>query len=309
MKQGFYPNISHEDYHADEFGIDQPTLSSSMVKILLAKSPKHAWGSHPKLGNKIVPDTSKAMDIGSAAHDLIAGDPDKIVYVDAPSWAHKAPAYGQKASLVRAELREQGKIAMLESDREPLAEMVQAIAAQCALLPEDARPLNGGCHEGTLFWYEGDIPCKARPDWCDPNGPELLWDWKIGDTAKPQAFKKQIANMQYDVSRSWYLRGARKVFGWRNPEMYFLRVESAWPYSMSVNAINRQWGDVADRKIDHALRIWSECMTLNHWPAYKNKVYEHEMPNWAYYDWEEVENAESAGEGVLKSAYDWQKPL
>ena len=45
---GLYPNVTAKDYHAD--CCESVSLNSTIAKILVSQSPKHAWLKHPRLG-------------------------------------------------------------------------------------------------------------------------------------------------------------------------------------------------------------------------------------------------------------------
>jgi len=78
---GIY-DIPETDYHADP--IAEPSLSSSIAKILLARSPRHAWANHPRLNPNQEPETRREFDFGSAAHAmLLEGSMSNFSVVDA----------------------------------------------------------------------------------------------------------------------------------------------------------------------------------------------------------------------------------
>lgn len=61
--------MSAEAYHQDP--APQPSLSSSIAKILLDQSPRHAWLAHPKLNPNYVAEEDSRFDIGTAAHVMM----------------------------------------------------------------------------------------------------------------------------------------------------------------------------------------------------------------------------------------------
>ncbi len=68
LAQGIHLSVPSAVYFADPAA--QPSLTQSIAKILIEKSPLHAWHEHPRLGGK--PDEpddtySSARAIGSAS--------------------------------------------------------------------------------------------------------------------------------------------------------------------------------------------------------------------------------------------------
>ncbi|MCC7183582.1 MAG: hypothetical protein IT509_08435 [Rhodocyclaceae bacterium] len=55
------------DYHGDHLA-PEPSLSASMIRLLLEASPLHAWRAHPRLGNCADDTRTAESDCGTAAH-------------------------------------------------------------------------------------------------------------------------------------------------------------------------------------------------------------------------------------------------
>ena len=72
---GIYDGIPENDYHADPVG-PAPSLSASIAKLLVLKSPRHAWLAHPRLNKAKAEEVEKAKrarDVGTATHKLVLG--------------------------------------------------------------------------------------------------------------------------------------------------------------------------------------------------------------------------------------------
>lgn len=86
MTPGFVHGMPDKIYHADP--CPTPSLSSSLVKLMEATSPKKAWAAHPRL-NPPPPgatDDDPKFDLGTAAHALfLEGADEKVVEVLADS--------------------------------------------------------------------------------------------------------------------------------------------------------------------------------------------------------------------------------
>ena len=69
-----------EEYHADP--CPEPSLSASLIKTLLARSPLHAWHEHPRLNPNVVKEERKEYDRGSAAHALLLEGEDRMAVIE-----------------------------------------------------------------------------------------------------------------------------------------------------------------------------------------------------------------------------------
>ena len=65
---GIY-EIPATEYHADP--CPEPSLSASVARTLIDRSPLHAWMQHPKLGGQQEEKPAARMSLGSAAHSVI----------------------------------------------------------------------------------------------------------------------------------------------------------------------------------------------------------------------------------------------
>jgi len=77
---GIFADISANDYHADP--CPTPSFTQSIAKLILDRSPRHAWAAHPRLNPKWVPDEDTKFNIGNTAHLRLLGRGKEIVIVD-----------------------------------------------------------------------------------------------------------------------------------------------------------------------------------------------------------------------------------
>jgi hypothetical protein len=64
--------------------------------------------------------------------------------------------------------------------------------------------------------------------------------------------------------------------------------------------------ELGARKIEHAIRLWRECMASGKWPGYPNRIHWAEPPAWAQAQWDEVEMAHGIEYDPGKM---WGKPV
>src|SRR5215472_5163605 len=85
---GIYPEMTIAEYFADP--CPAPSLTQSLAKLLIARSPWHAKCAHPRLRDAApeeeVEQYVKAKAIGSAAHQMMIGRGKDIAILHFDSW-------------------------------------------------------------------------------------------------------------------------------------------------------------------------------------------------------------------------------
>src|SRR5436189_3624551 len=99
-------DLSAKTYHSDP--APDPSLSSTMARTILNRSPLHCWHLSPRLNTMAEPrPPTDAMEHGAIVHRLVLGVGAEIVEVDAPNWKCR------REQELRAEAREAGKLPVL----------------------------------------------------------------------------------------------------------------------------------------------------------------------------------------------------
>jgi len=275
------------DYHADDLEAEQPTLSKSIIQILLTSSAAHAFAAHPKLNPTYERKDEAKYDVGSAAHAVVLeGREDVVAVIEADSW--RTNAAKDERDLARAA----GKIPLLAKDWEEVRLMVAAVREQLAV--HDAAPplFTEGLPEQTLLWEEAGVTCKARLDWLRDDVAAIDDLKTTGVSAAPESYSRTLLGIGGDLQAAFYMRGCRAVFG-KAPEFRFAVVETSAPYALTVFSIAPDALALADAKIDHALGIWRECLKTGVWPAYPSRVCYVQSPSWAEVQWFDREARDS----------------
>src|SRR4051794_11565577 len=86
-EQGIHLDVPPSEYFADP--CSQPSLTQSIAKLLIDRSPLHAWYSHPKLNPDFKPDDSTKFDVGNIAHKLLLGRGKDIEVLEFSDWRTK----------------------------------------------------------------------------------------------------------------------------------------------------------------------------------------------------------------------------
>jgi hypothetical protein len=287
-------------YHSDP--CPEPSLSSSIVKVLLSHSPLHASEKHSRLNPHYIPDESARFDLGSTVHAvLLERDWSAIRVIDPMDHVGKkgaAPAGWTNNSIraARDDARAQGLIPILKDQAETVQDMV--IEAMAFL---DRSEVNGilenGSPEQTLVWNESvdgvKIWLRARLDWLR-HDYELVLDYKTCQNASPQAFQRQILAMGYDIQAAFYLRALGNVIGVEGARFVFFAQEIEPPYACSLHQLSPAFIDMAADKVQRGIELWAESMRSGVWPSYPNCVCRVDPPAWALNQYmESMERADS----------------
>ena len=275
-------------YHGDP--APEPSISASLIRMLLEASPLHAWRAHPRLGACQEPEETAFSDCGRAAHALLLEGRDLIDVIDAKDWRTNA------AKDARDDSRLAGRVPLLPDDAAAVYAMAEAARQQLAD-HEACDTFTAGKAEQTVLWREGDVWCRALVDWLPDQPRWPLQDYKTtGMSANPAAWERRLV-AEYDIQAAWYLRGVAAVRGARPSGFRFVVQETAAPYLLSVLSPGPDVLALADRKIERALAIWRECRRTGRWPGYPTRVATVTLPGWVEARWlereyrEEVENA------------------
>ena len=293
LEQGIHFDVPSAVYFADP--CPQPSLTQSLAKVLIERSPLHAWHEHPQLGAKPADDSDPedepvekydpAKAIGNAAHALMIGRGKEIAVADFDSWRKG------EAKKVRAAAEAAGTVAILQKHFVRARNMVE-VARQRVPHAFHGAPGNG---EVVLIWREGDIWLRTMIDWLSPQR-NVAWDFKTsGMSCAPHAIPSLMLNGGWDVQAAMHERGLNAIDpdGAGRRKFRFVSQENTAPYAVTVAELSEAVLTMGRKKLDHAIRLWGACMRANVWPSYPADVIYPEYPGWAEAKWLEREVAES----------------
>ncbi len=273
-------SIPADEYHADP--APAPSLSSTLARLIVNRSPLHAWTASPRLNPAWEPTESAVFDIGRAAHRAILGaGGDYVAYPPellgaggaastkaAKEWAEEQRAAGRTP--LKADVVDQVG-AMAEVGRERLAAM--------GIHLDPARS------ELTAIAEIDGVWCRAMIDNA-PEDPRLpLYDLKTTTDASPESLAKTIATYGYDMQAAHYLAVWKAATG-EDRKFRIVFIEKEAPYGVSVAELYRKPGDEADW-FDHAgslaakaRGIWGDCLRSGDWSCYPARVAVIGAPGW-----------------------------
>lgn len=261
MNAEIISDMSMPDY------LDIPAFSSSLAHKILTASPLHAWMSSVFNPKRQREDSSK-MDIGSYAHAcLLEGGSNALVVCDFADWRTNA------AKEMRDGARASGKLPILADKVADVEEMV-SVARDYIERSQIACQWPGGHPEETVLWDEDGLACKARPDWL-PADRSINVHYKTSPgSAEPSAWIRwQLDSQGYDVAAALYERAILAAC----PEVgecrsIFLVQEQKAPYACCLVGLDPAKNDLAHRKVNRALEVWSRCMQTQRFPAYPTQI-------------------------------------
>jgi hypothetical protein len=263
MKPGIY-DMTAGAYHADP--CEQPSLSSSIIKVLCSSTPWHAWTEHPRLNPDFAREDKEIFDLGTVAHALMLQGLEAGRVLDFPDW-RKADARA-----ARDEARAAGETPILAKHWDRVQAMVSAGKAQLAAHKEASDAFTDGMAEQTLIWTDDHgVQCKARLDWIKRDH-ERIYDYKAtGTSVDPESLGKYATSQGWDIQAAFYKRGMQEVFG-VDPDFLFVAQEDYPPYALAVLGLTEETLTTGEKKVQHGIDIFSKCMESGKWPGYPQRI-------------------------------------
>lgn len=271
LTQGIH-QISAEAYHADP--CLQPSLSNSLMTVLLNQTPRHAWLRHPRLNPAYEAESGGgAFDIGTAAHAMLLEGENIATVIDAEDWRTKAAQEARDKAYLA------GKIPLLKRQHAAVQEMLHVAMAYI-----DSTSLKGilgrGKAEQTLIWRSANVWCRARLDFLVDDRSVIL-DYKTTGVAGPAEFiRKQMVAHGYDTQSVFYPQGLNAL-GHHGARFLFLVQESFAPFMCYLVEPAESMVELASHKITRAMALWRDCLGSDRWPGYSTEVHQADAPVWA----------------------------
>jgi hypothetical protein len=276
---GSYSGVSSEDYHRNPRLLPGPSISSSGLKTLLHKSPRHYWWDSP-LNPERPPEKDKPhFNIGKAAHDVL------LLSERWPEAYHVLPEdFNANATNAQAEWHaeraaaiEAGKTVLKHEEAKTVLAMAEALKANEFAVAA----LANGESEVTLAWQdpETSVWLRARPDFL-PVKRRIIPDLKTAANAAPKAFARAMADFGYAQSAALYIDGIKAVFGDTPTHWVHIVIEKEPPHVVSLYELpgeDIERGRWLNRR---AIRIFAECLNADRWPGYADEPTQVGLPQW-----------------------------
>lgn len=271
-----------EAYHGDHEICPGPSISSSGLK-LLDRCPIKYWLQSPLNPDRAPRKTTRALNMGKAAHDVIG------LGEDWPSAYHVTPeGYSRAATVKHAEAiaEEQAAIergATILSFAE--AATVREMAARLRTNELADVLFSDGEAEVTIAWQDREtgVWLRVRPDWL-PHGGRFIPDYKTAADASPEGFRRALDSYGYHQSAALYLEGLEQAAGMRPEAFMFVVQEKEAPHIAQIYQLDegaRSWGAAINRR---AIRKFADCLSRDRWPGYGRDIEMIDLPPWRITD-------------------------
>jgi hypothetical protein len=292
QQPGIYTDMPSADYFADPCPV--PSLTQSIAKVLIERSPAHARLEHPRLAppqEDEEPEKEKyvvAQAIGNAAHLLMIGRGKTLAIAEFDDWRKK------DAQLFRADAEEIGKVAILEKHFAHAVEMEGAARRQLAALGW-ADAFTQGQGEVVIAWKEGETWFRSMIDWMPST--RILYDLKTsGASLAPHLIAPKMEADGWHVQAAMHERGL-DVLDADNAgrrKFRFIAQENKPPYALLGIELDEHWLTLGRKKLEYAVGMWRACMASGEWPAYRPEPFCPPYPGYRETQWlgREIEHEE-----------------
>lgn len=295
MKAQILHDVDPAKYHADDLGVDRPTLSASIAHVLETCSPLHAHAKHPRLGG-LVREPKDWHDHGSLSHRLLLGRGAEVEVVEAPDWRTKAAREARDAA------REAGKIPVLEADYLAAEATSEELRARFA----DRGVELDGESEVVALWEEpsdqgGPVACRGMLDHLKAGGGKaVIYDLKSCRSAHPDACRRSADSYGYAIQEAAYRSALELAMPHMTGRVDFVFVfyELEPPYAVTPVRLAGAFRELGERRWRRAVGTWARCLREGRWPGYADDgVVSLEPPPWALN--RDLEKNAAAGEAAL----------
>ena len=260
LQPGIYHDIAEADYHADP--APEPSLSSSVGRLMLDRSPAHAWHAHPRLNPDYEPDNDTKFSLGKAAHQrALEHDVSRYAIVRFKDYRTNA-AKNERDRALGA-----GRTPILEAQWEQLEAMELERRRFClTVLQGDPFARTNGDAEVTIVFKGRDIYGRARVDFLPHKGP-LFWDYKTTSEASFDKVERKIFDLGYDFQAAFYAHAIGMATD-EVRECRWLFQETEPPYACALYQLDEEALRLAANRVAKALQAWRWCLQAERWPSY-----------------------------------------
>lgn len=261
-----------KDLNADHYHSLDKYISSSQLKYLHAKSPKHYY--HKYIAKEIPPEAPTSnMILGSAVHDKISGHFNKTFYVAAKADGRTKEGKAQRLM----QIEEAGQRQIIDDETDTLASKITD-----SVLDNEpaAKLLRNAEKEASFFWTCPFSGLKLRSR-IDALSDDYFVELKTATDASPNGFQRQCYNLNYDLSLFHYGEGLRVL----NNKMclgYFIVVETSAPFTVQCYKASDELFESGRIKWLEATSKLSAADKNSIWPSYSSEEYlDLYPPKWA----------------------------
>ena len=239
-----------------------PRLSPSIAKILINRSPLHAWQAHRLLGGGAAGESTAAQNIGKVLEALVYNQPLEKLFAILDFDNYKKAA----AQMARDDALAHNKTPILARELE--THIAAAIIIKRRLADQGV-VFEGGEYQKLIEWtcQLTGANCKGFLDYW---GSPIIWDLKCVADASPKKVQRAFVEYGWDIAASGYVDGIETQFldlaG--RVKIIFPFAETEPPYAVHLYEPDAMMRELGANKWHRAKQVWSECMETNVWPGY-----------------------------------------
>lgn len=278
-KIGIFDNISNAEYHAPPKPDEDPSYSSSIVKMMEIPALARYEMDAPQ-------EYKECYRMGSAIHKFVLERADfesefltgidcarrsKADKEEWAAWFYEHGADGDHITSHKAAewngLFEQlsGKSMVTPEEITKISMMAESVMRN----PMAAKLLTGGKAEQSIYWQDEEtgLYLRCRPDYLG----RFCSDLKSTQDAREAEFLRSAYRMGYHVSAAMYTDGIQQVTGEHHPFL-FIAIEKTPPFLCAVYGLDdysaeRGWSIYQEFK----LRL-AECLVTGKWEGLPNNL-------------------------------------
>lgn len=290
ISQGIYRDMDSATYFADP--APEPSLSQSICKVLLERSPLHAKFEHPRLRPPTLDDEDaekydKPKAIGTAAHAIMIGRGKTLEIVKANDFK------GGEAKKLRDAAYAEGKTPILEKHLVVASDIV-ASGLQQLQRHEDSDAFQHGAGEVALIWQDDGtgIWCRALVDWLHDD-LRIVDDYKTsGMSMAPHVIGLRAETAGWHIQAAFIERGLDTLDpagAGRRRFRFIAQEQDGKPYALTSMHMDNHWLTMGRKKVQAAMSMWHAAIRTGRWQGYGTRAVHPEYPGFREKQWLERE--------------------
>ncbi len=263
---GWYDRVPIEVYHSNRVTAE-PSVSSSGLRTLWKKSPKHFFDSWPFNAHREEDDDdeSKAFIIGRAAHHLFLGEDNfSLQFIQRPEKIAGLAWHGNRTEC-KAFLKQMaasGRTVLTPNDIKIIRGMAKSLSEEPM-----AMDLLQGAVEQTLVARDPEtgIWLRARPD-VIPSADGMFADLKTTESVVDLDLFNTLRRYGYHMQGA-LIWEVCELLGLPFDGFVLVLVEKKRPYCVAVIEMTDEDLNRGRRQNRGMLRLLKQCMDSNSWPG------------------------------------------
>ena len=263
---GIVSDMPIEFYHSKDACVE-PSISSSGLRTIFNKSPKHYWCSSVYNPERIEPEETEALILGRAAHHLLFSQSDfRKLFTVRPLTINGEAWHGSKiiCKVWTKKAQDEGLTILTPVQLDQIKGMAMSLSEHPLV---KAGILNGQI-EQSMFVKEPvtGIWLKARPDAMPTDSADMV-DLKTCRSVQREDIIRSIRDHAYHMQAGLLSILCQELLKRRMNSFSLVFIEKTPPYCTRVVTLKETDIERGERQCRAALKIFSECWKSKHWPG------------------------------------------